>query len=286
MPPRHIAVWTMVGSAMVFAVMSALLRHASYLTSYQASFFRFTIGLAILGSMALFGKIKLEFSQHLILFSRGFFGGIGVFLFFFSIQKIGLGEGTVLSYTFPVFGTIASAIYLKEKVNLKQWLLIFLSFFGIYLISHQGEGWLFRISLYHWVALLGALSSGIAVVFIKKARSTNSAYTIYLSQCLVGFWLVILPASLEPLNIRLGGGLILVAIGLCSAVAQLMMTHAYGYLSVSAGSTISMLVPVFNLLLGVLLFRESFSLKIALGATLVIVSCSLMLKAQETPTPP
>ncbi len=280
-----VAAWVMVGSTVVFAVMSALLRNASYINPYHASFFRFIIGLAVLGSLALSGRIKLEFSQNWILFLRGLFGAISVYLFFFAIARIGLGEGTVISYTFPVFGTIAGAIYLKEKVTLKQWVLILVAFAGIYLIAHQDQGLPQRSSLYHWLALLGAVTSGIAVVFVRKARRSNSAYTIYFAQCLVGFWMVMLPASLTPLKINLGRGLLLLSIGLTAAIAQLMMTYAYGYLSVSTGSLIGMLLPVFNLFIGVWLFQERMTVQVATGAALVITSCALMLKAEESLQP-
>ncbi len=272
----------MVGSTLVFAVMSALLRYASYLNAYQSSFFRFSIGLAVLGLLALTGRIKLQFSQPGILFLRGLFGAIGVYLFFLSIVKIGLGEGTVISYTFPVFGTIFSRFYLKEKVSGKQWLLILTAFSGIYLIAHRGETLFTRIGFYHWLALAGALASGIAVVFIRKARETNSAYAVYFAQCLVGFWLIVLPANLVPMNLSLGGGLILLTIGITAAGAQLMMTQAYGYLSVSTGSLIGMLLPVFNIFTGILFFHETISLKAAIGAGLVILSSGLMLKEEKS----
>jgi len=281
-PSTLSAGWLMVGSTLVFAVMSALLRYASYLHAYHASFFRFSIGLGVLGLLVLTGKIKLQFSQPGILFLRGLFGAISVYLFFLSIARIGLAEGTVISYTFPVFGTIFSRFYLKEKVSLKEWLLILVAFSGIYLIAHGGDGFFTRIDLYHWLALAGALASGIAVVFIRKARETNSAYAVYFAQCLVGFWLLVLPANLIPMNLRLGGGLILLAIGITAAAAQLMMTQAYGYLSVCTGSLIGMLLPVFNIFTGILFFQETFTLKAATGAGLVILSSGLMLRGEKS----
>ncbi len=50
----------MVSSSLVFCLMGALVKYASHIDSYSVTLFRFVIGLTILGSAAMFGRIKLN----------------------------------------------------------------------------------------------------------------------------------------------------------------------------------------------------------------------------------
>jgi drug/metabolite transporter (DMT)-like permease len=115
--------------------------------------------------------------------------------------------------------------------------------------------------------------AGMAVVLIKKLHDTDSSYAIFFAQCLFGMWIVLIPANLTPIAITVKTGLILLAIGVTAAIAQLLMTQAYRHVSVLLGSLLGMLVPVMNFTVGVLLFKEPFSLRSLGGALIIIVAC-------------
>ena len=101
------------GSVVFFALMAVLVKAIPNVSSYQTTFFRFTIGVGIIGILSLFGIIKLKFNDWRGLFWRGFVGGIAVYLFYLAILKLGVGKGSVYIYSYPIFATIFSIIILK-----------------------------------------------------------------------------------------------------------------------------------------------------------------------------
>ncbi len=266
-------------SCVLFAVMGAMIRHASTLgiDSFKTSLFRFAIGLAVLGTLAMSRRITLRFFDSPLLFLRGLTGGTAIFLFYLSIDKIGIAKGTVISYSYNVFAVLGSMILLKERVGPLKWLLIFASLAGIGMIAaDKAGGAALTISSFEWLAILGAVLSGIAIVIIKKLCDTDSPFSIFFAQSLVGFWLMVIPANLTPVELQWTGGVLLLLIGLTAAGGQLCMTTGYAHLTVATAGILGMLVPVFNTAIGVVIFREHLSALGLAGVAVVIATCAML----------
>ena len=274
----------MVSASVVFCLMSGLVKSASDIDSYKITLFRFIIGLGLLSTAAMFGWIKLTFSHGPFLFLRGLIGGIAVFIFYLSISKLGLGKATVISYSFPIFGSICSVIFLKEKIKLFKAVAIVMAFCGIYLlVADANGGFSFWQSLgkYEAISVFGAVLGGLAVVLIKKLHDTDSAYAIFFAQCAVGLWLLIIPANIVPCSIGYKGGILLLCIGIAATVGQLLMTQGFRYVPVSTGSLLMMLTPVLNYLIGVTIFNEAISVRSIFGTAIVLGSCVVVLSAKD-----
>ena len=266
----------MLASALFFSATSTLIRLAPGIDPFKTSLFRFAIGLALLGTAAIGRRIRLDFHNPALLFSRGLTGGVSVFLFFWSINAIGLGKGTLLSYTYPVFAAIWGVLLLGERVSPRTWGLILLSFFGFALTSMGRGDNLGGVGINGLLALAGGMLSGLAIVIVRKLRATESSYAIFFSQCVVGFWLMLIPANVLPSGIGISGGFILLGIGITAAVGQLLMTYSFKALSASQGSVIALVTPVANIAIGMAVFGESIAPLSAAGMVLVLVSCLLI----------
>lgn len=274
----------MVAASVIFCVMSSLVKYASNIDSYKITLFRFVIGLGLLGTAALFGKIKLTFVNRPFLFFRGLIGGVAVFIYYLSISKLGLGKATVICYSFPIFGSICSVIFLKEKIRIRNAAAILTAFVGIYLLAtDDSAGFSFWAAFgrYETIAIFGAMLGGVAVVLIKKLHDTDSAYAIFFAQCAIGLWLMIVPANVVPCSIGYSGGVLLLCIGITAAVGQLLMTQGYRYVSVSTGSLLGMLTPVLNYFIGATFFHEAVSLRSIAGSAIVIGCCAVVLSSND-----
>ena len=265
----------MAGSCFLFASMAALLRYASEVDCYTSAMIRFAIGIAILGAAAMTGRIRLAFVRSRLLFLRGFLGGIGVLLFYLSIQKIGLARATSITYAYPIFAAIGGALFLRERIAPWQWIVILLAFVGIYATATGNQGLGHGVGLYEGLAVLGAVVAGIVVVLIKVLRETESAPAVFCAQSVVGFWIVLVPSQVTRSEIGVTTGLVLVASGLLAAAGQLMMTWSYRHVKVSTGSLLGMLTPVLNVLIAAILFGESLAPVTQAGAVLVLGACGL-----------
>ena len=167
-------------SVLSFALMSALVKMIPEVNSTVTTFTRFAVGVGILGILALTKKIRLNFVNSPLLLLRGFTGGIAVFMLYYSIVKLGVGKATVFVYSYPVFATLLSVLFFKEKVRLVQWLFVFLAFTGIFLLSVKEGMDITQISIYELIALGGSLLSAISVVLVKKLHNSDSSYAIFL----------------------------------------------------------------------------------------------------------
>lgn len=265
------------GSVVFFALMAILVKAIPNVSSYQTTFFRFTIGVGIIGILSLFGIIKLKFNDWRGLFWRGFVGGIAVYLFYLAILKLGVGKGSVYIYSYPIFATIFSMIILKEKVEPVKFAIIALSFAGLILLSvGGGKGSLSGMGIYELIAIAGSVTTGLAVVFVKKLHESDNSMAIFFSQCIVGFWMFLIPSGVTQAKGNLTEILLLVLVGIVATIGQLFMTEGYKYVNVATGSLLQSLVPVFNLLSGWLIFNEKYSTIEMIGAFVIVGSCFML----------
>ncbi|MCW3788039.1 DMT family transporter [Plebeiibacterium sediminum] len=261
------------GSVISFSIMSALVKSIPEINSTITTFVRFTVGFGILGLLALTKKIKLTFNNSFLLLLRGLTGGFAVFLLYYSIVNIGVGKATVFVYSYPIFATLLSVIIFKEKVKPIQWFFILIAFIGIILLSIKNGLDISQISSNELLAITGGVLSAISVILVKKLHHTDSSTSIFFSQSLIGFWLFMFPANTVSFEGNVNIAIILIAIGIVSAIGQLIMTEGYKYVEVSKGSTMYMLIPVFNIITGYYLFNEVLTFKEWIGALLVIIGC-------------
>jgi drug/metabolite transporter (DMT)-like permease len=277
-----------VGSSVAYAGMSVFIKQvtAMGIDSYKTTLFRFVIGLALLSTAALFGKIKLVFNNGWLLFVRGLVGGVCVFLFFLTISHIGIAKGTVLMFTSTIFASLFSVLLLKERISPWKWLAVAVAMTGIYLVATSKEGnasWT-SFGLYELLGVTGGVLSGLVKCMIKKLHATDTSYSIFFAMCAVGIWVVIVPANLVPCEIGYLGGVLLLGVGALGALGQLIGTEGYRHLPVSLASLLELSFPVFNLIVGVLIFRESLPFMGLLGSGMILASCAAVILMNRRPS--
>ncbi len=273
-----------VSSCLLFSVTGCLVRAGAHIGPLRMVLFRFAIGLVIIAAAVVFGRVRLRFNDKRLLYLRGLTGGIATFIAFVAITKLGLGKGTVIICSYPIFASIFSAIFLKEKLRLLNVVSIVVAFAGIYLISSDGGSGLWAFSVfgkYELITIFGAVLSGIAVTLIRKLHDTDDSAAIYFSQCAVGLCVVIVPACKSGLAVEPAGMLLLAGIGISATIGQLLMTEGYKYVPVRTGSLLGTLDPVLAYIAGVVLFDEPLAARSVIGAVFVVAACALVLVGRK-----
>ncbi|MBD3346182.1 MAG: EamA family transporter [Chitinivibrionales bacterium] len=267
---------------LAFCTMVCLVGYVAEFNSYTTTMFRFLIGIALLSTLAVAGKIKLEFVAKRTLFLRGLFGGVAIIFAFSSITHLGVIKGSVVLYAYPIFAALFSGLFLKERISILKWCAIAAAFAGLIMIITRGDGsrGLLGIGKYEILAIVGAVSGGIAVVLVKKLHATDNSSSIYFSQCIVGLWLVLIPAfsSQSPMVMGMKTGVIVLIIGILAAIGQLVFTEGYRYISVATGALFIMTAPVLNVTAGVLFFNESLTVSMIIGAGIVLGACAVIIR--------
>jgi drug/metabolite transporter (DMT)-like permease len=247
------------------------------------AFFRFVIGLGLIATAVMLGRAKLVFNSKKLLFFRGLTGGIAILIGLVSITKLGLGKGMVLICSYPIFASVISAVFLKERLRLFDVGAILTAIVGFYFIAYekQQDFSLLVFGKYELLAVLGAVIAGIAVSLIRKLHDTDSSLAIYFSQCVVGMWLVLGPSFSNKGSVGLNGVFILLGIGATVTVGQLLMTEGFKYVPVKTGSLLLMIEPVLCYIAGVAIFSESVTIFRVFGSVLVIGACMVVMAGRK-----
>jgi drug/metabolite transporter (DMT)-like permease len=265
----------MAASSILFSGMSVLVPLARPASTFLIASSRYVTGIAAVMGLALLGFTRLRVSNWPWMVVRGLFGAVAVYLTYYGILEVGLGMGTVLQYTYPVFAAILAPLLLREKLPLDVATAVLVSFLGIFFVvdpfSAGGLG--AEKTIPALLTLSGGIASAVAIVAVKKLRETESSAMIYLSQCVFGILVTGYPTSTSSLRFALPVWAVLLGIGVIATVAQLMMTSAYGHVPAAEGSLLAYLTPVINAVLGVLIFGESFRPRALVGSLVILAAC-------------
>jgi len=268
----------MAASSLVFSAMSLLVPFTRSINTSIVTAVRFTTGIVVIGGFGLFRVVQLKPVNKPWLIGRGAFGAVSVYLMYFAMVKLGLGMGTILSYTYPVFAALLAPLIIREKVHPDVFVAVAVSFVGIWLVVNPmgatGGAGAFSISAYQLLALLGGLLSAVAIVTIRKLQATDSPSMIYLAQCVFGMIVIGYPTATSSFGFALPLWLVLAGIGILATVAQLLMTSAYRDVPATEGSLLAFLVPVVNSVLGIVVFGERMQPLTIIGALVVLAACA------------
>ena len=269
-PSAATGMLTMVGSAVLFSAMAFLLPFTRGVSTSLIASARFVTGIVVILGLAGLRVTRLTAGNKLWLVVRGVIGATSVYFFYRGIMNLGLGKGTILNYTYPIFAAVFAPVLLKERLSWDVLVAVLVSFGGIWLVVNPGVG---SIGTEDLLALLGGVLSGVAVVAIKKLRETETSYIIYLAQCVFGLLVMGWPTATSSFSFAAVQWLLLLGIGAVATVAQLTMTWAYKHVSATEGSLMAFLTPVLNVILGALVFGERMQALTLVGSAVVLLCC-------------
>lgn len=287
-PSHKTGITLMLGSVVLFAINVLLIRglslHFPAADGWVASLFRGIVGMLIVG--ALFHGRGLDighlFTRPLLIF-RGLLGGFGILAFYITVTELGAGRSVIINLTYPMFGSLFAALWLKEFLPVRAWFWMVAGFLGLVIFLgldlQRGPG------IYDLLGLAGAVAAGAVVVLIRQLRHSEHTATIYASQCFASAMFAAWPAAAPTASLP-GNAIVLMILGAAIvAIAQLAMTHAYRALSVARGSSIQMLLPILTAAGGFAFFRESFTSIELLGAGLTLFSTWRIVMERDRPEP-
>jgi drug/metabolite transporter (DMT)-like permease len=201
-----------------------------------------------------------------LLATRGLLGGLAAFLYFVALARIPAGEATLLNNTFPIIATVLSFFLLRERPTVHIALALLITSVGVFLVLGGGS---LPVGL-SWGEVAGIASAFLgagAVTSIRALRATDNAPTIFFAFSLGGL-AVSWPFALGPWPAVGPVWLLALAVGVTSFVAQLLMTHAYGALTVPEAAVWQQLTPVASYLWALGLLGETTTPLGAVGVAL------------------
>ncbi|MEN5393751.1 DMT family transporter [Stenotrophomonas sp. TWI377] len=259
----------MLGSTLAFGLMAIAIRYATrYVPTQEVAFFRNAFGLlALLPMLIRPGSAPLKTQQLPRYFLRSAIGLASMLCAFWAIGHLPISQAISLSYSTPLFVTIAAVLWLGETVRMRRWAAVIIGFIGVLIIVRPGSTNFTPGTL---VAVGAAVLSSLVAIQIKQLTRVDSADTVVFYTYV--FWV---PLSLVPALFvwvwPTGLAWVwLVATGVLGTLGQLLWTRALRLGEVSALTPISFMQLPLVSLLGWLLFNEALDRWTVIGAGIIL----------------
>lgn len=271
-------------SAMGFATMGVLGKMAySYgLNTTTLLFLRFFIAAIILFlvSHILKRPLMLKIKDGLIAFGFGFIGyNLVSFCYFYSLNFIPASLTAVIFFTYPIFVTLFSFVFFKEKLTPNKILSLVLGSVGILSIVSPGKAQIdYRGIIF---SLLGGILYafyvlGLSLPRVKKIDSVKmSFYTNIFAALGMGIAAIVSNTFIYPINIFALSYAALIGI-FATSVAMLALFAGVKRIGAVKGSIIANMEIVIACILGAVFLNEKMGIYQLMGAVLIITSAIMV----------
>lgn len=240
-------------SAFGFAMMSAFVKLAGDLPSFQKTFFRNLVSaivaliLILKNRESFFGK--RENQKTLIM--RSLFGTIGIVLNYYAIDRLVLSDANMLNKLSPFFVIIFSAMFLKEKINTKQMIALIIAFSGALFIIKPS----FKFEMIPALAGVGgAIAAAAAYTCLRELGKKEKHYTIVFyfsifSLVAIFPFMVVVYKTMTLMQL-----LYLLLAGVFASIGQFGITLAYKYAPAKEISIFDYSNIVFSAIISLVIF--------------------------------
>lgn len=277
MKSKYKGIFFIILSAFFFALMALFIRIAGDIHFVQKAFFRNLIAFFFALAIMIKNKEKITIRRKYLpdLLMRAVAGTIGIFCNFFAIEHLVLSDASMLNKMSPFFAILFSYLILKEKLNLRQGLIVFLAFIGsLFIVRPTTELFHNPASI---IGLIGGIAAGAAYTFVRRLGQNGenkSMIVLFFSgfSCLVTVPYLIF--SFEPMTTKQLTSLI--GAGLSAAGGQFSITAAYFHAPAKEISVYDYSQLIFSMLLGFVFFGQIPEFMSIIGYAVIIASAVMM----------
>ncbi|MDP3385668.1 MAG: DMT family transporter [Eubacteriales bacterium] len=219
-------------------------------------------------------KVDKSLLKDLVLVS--FFGyGLMLLTMFSSYNYLPTGIATTIHFVYPAVVLIGSAMFHKEKLTIEKIGIVLAAFIGIYLLSAESG----RISISIVGFLLAFISGVFYAYYILKVSYSNlktmNSYVLVYHISLHNFFYFLITALFTntlTLDITIIAYLDVILLALFSIVAMSAFKTGLNYISSWSAAILSSFEPLTSIMVGVVIFRETFNIRSFFGTGIIILS--------------
>ena len=215
-------------SAFGFALMSAFVKLAGDLPSFQKTFFRNLVSLVIALILVLKSKDSLfgKKENQKLLFLRSTLGTAGIVCNYYAIDRLILSDANMLNKLSPFFVIIFSALFLKEKISKAQITGLIAAFIGVLFVVKPTFNFEIIPAL---IGILGGVCAAGAYTCVRALGGKEKPHTIvfYISLCSSLNIAPFMIASYKDMSIL--QFTYLICAGLSASIGQFGITFAYKF---------------------------------------------------------
>jgi S-adenosylmethionine uptake transporter len=210
---------------------------------------------------------------------RGGNGTISMFFWFYAVNSLPLSEAVSLSFLTPIVTTIASMIFLKEKVSKNIFMASFISSIGVIIILRPGfhkfdEGYIFSFcSIIFWT---------ISNLIVKVMTKTDKPQTIvaHMTFFMFIFSMPFALPYLAPLNFT--AFIEFFILGIISNISYKLIAEAYSKNELSILQPFDFSRLIFTSFVAYFIFDEKLDIWVFVGSLIILFGLILIVKKKST----
>lgn len=220
-----------------------------------------------------------HWGRHLLC---GSLGVLGLFCLFKSFYILPLADATAFTFSSILFVTAFSTFMLKEAINFSRWIAVLVGFLGILIMANPtgdviNVGALFAVTF----ALIDAFVMLNARILTRTDHPAAIVfYFAIIASVASGIFLPFIWVT--PSNIDLFK---LIFLGIGGGVAQIFLTHAYGYAPARVVAPMIYSAMVWGVLFGFLFWGEVPPLTLWAGCALLVGTGIFIIHQEHKQTP-
>ena len=266
-------------SVCAFSFMDLIVKWSDNYPIGEVIFFRGFFGLIPIFLLIPRERLRnfYQTKRHKLHFQRCLSGLIALIAIFISLRKLPLATVVSISFAAPIFITIMSIFFLNEKVGMYRWLAVLVGFIGIIIITEPG---LNSFNIYYLYPIIFCIGLSYVAIVIRRLSLTEPIWLIgfYFSFTIMMTSFLTLPYGWIMPSLK--DFILLSLVGILGGAANLLLTQSYKFSEVSLVSPLKYLSLLFAIFFGYLIWNEIPSYKTLVGASLVILSSIIIFRRE------
>ncbi len=277
MKKKYMGVVMIIVSAFCFALMNMFVRLSGDLPTPEKGFFRNLVAFVFALVIMLKNRESFHFQKKNLplLIGRSLAGTIGILGNFYAVDRLALGDASILNKMSPFFAILFSLIFLREKLKFPQALIVFGAFVGAMFVVKPSFA---NAELLPSVCgFLGGAAAGAAYSMVRalgKRGERGSFIVLFFSgfSCLAMVPFMIFNFKMfTPVQLAF-----LLLAGLAAAGGQFSITAAYTYAPAREISIYDYSQIIFASALGFMVFGDIPDVFSLVGYVIIVAMAVVM----------
>lgn len=251
-------------------------------------FYRFFLAAIILGGIMLVQKksFKISPKELPVLAGLGILFGISSLSLFTSFHYMDAGIASTLLFVYPIMVAVIMSIFFKEKISTTTALSILLALGGIILL-YQNDGGTTLNTIGVILVMISSLSYAIYIVVVNETSLLMSSVKLTFYVLLFCLLTITIHSTLyndshiqlltSPSMWMWAGMLALVP----TIISLIMMVKAVHAIGSTTTAIMGALEPLTAVIIGVTIFGELFTMRLATGILLILCGVILIIAGKS-----
>jgi len=268
------SIFFIIGSCFLVSFLVGIVRYLS--AFYDPSFIvmvRNIFALAILAPY-IYKNYRNIFTRNKLTINilRASSGFLSMTMWFYAVSMIPIADAVSISFIVPSLTTIFAIIFLKEKINIKNWISIIIGFIGVLIIIRPGFK---EFNIAYLLMIVSACFWAISNILTKILSASQQPINVvaYLTTIMTILSVPFGVFYIQPLTIF--SIFLLIAMAIISNLSYFLLSKSYSKADLSIVQPFDFTRLIFSALIGYFIFDEKVDLLTIVGS--LIILCGLLI---------